>query len=78
MEDKSYLIPKEKMNLLQFLALAAMVCSLLGGNHDLFTAAIGLMFVLKTIAMFMYEDTREAIFAAIYLGFFVSFFFDIF
>ena len=78
MTDKTPLIAKEKMNLLQFLALMAMVCSLLGGNHDLFTGAIGIMFVLKTIAMFMYEDTREAIFAAIYLGFFVSFFFDLF
>mgnify|MGYP000656295837 CR=1 FL=1 len=78
MTDETPLIAKEKMNLLQFLALMAMVCSLLGGNHDLFTGAIGIMFVLKAIAMFMYEDTKEAIFAAIYLGFFVSFFFDLF
>tara|TARA_B100000519_G_scaffold101200_1_gene87764 strand:- start:5738 stop:5974 length:237 start_codon:yes stop_codon:yes gene_type:complete len=78
MDDKTPLIAKEKMDLLQGLALAAMVCSLLGGDHDLFTGAIGIMFCLKTIAMFMYEDAREAIFAAIYLGFFVSFFFDLF
>jgi len=78
MDDKTPLIAKEKMNMLQFLALMAMVCSLLGGNHDLFTGAVGIMFVLKAIAMFMYEDTKEAIFAAIYLGFFVSFFFDLF
>tara|TARA_Y100000356_G_scaffold69565_1_gene57239 strand:+ start:318 stop:554 length:237 start_codon:yes stop_codon:yes gene_type:complete len=78
MDDKTPLIAKEKMDLLQGLALAAMVCSLLGGNHDLFTGAIGMMFALKAMAMFMYEDGREAIFAAIYLGFFVSFFFDLF
>lgn len=78
MSDETPLIAKEKMDLLQGMALAAMVCALLGGNHNLFTGAIGMMFCLKTIAMFMYEDTREAIFAAIYLGFFVSFFFDLF
>ena len=78
MDDKTPLVSRDKMNLLQGLALAAMVCALLGGDHDLFTGAIGMMFALKAMAMFMYEDGREAIFAAIYLGFFVSFFFDLF
>jgi hypothetical protein len=78
MSDETPLIAKEKMNMLQLLALLAMVFSLLGGDNDLFTAAIGMMFFLKMTAMFMYEDAREAVFAAIYLGFFVSFFFDLF
>lgn len=78
MEKNEPLIKREHMNGLQFLALLAMVCSLLGRNDDLFTGAIAIMFCLKTIAMFMYEDAREAVFAAIYLGFFVAFFFDLF
>lgn len=77
MENES-LIKREHMNGLQLMALLAMVFSLLGGDNNLFTGAIFIMFCLKAVSMVLYEDAKEAGFAAIYLGFFVAFFFDLF
>jgi hypothetical protein len=78
MTEEVPLVTRKNMNMLQLLAAFAMLFSLMGGDNDLFTGAIFLMFLLKTMAMFLYEDTKEAIFAAVYLGFFVAFFFDLF
>jgi hypothetical protein len=76
-EEKKPLIEREKLNMLQLMALAAMLLTLLTGNSVAFAAATAMMCGLKLMAMVMYEDSKEAIFAAIYAGFAILFFFDL-
>lgn len=76
-EEKTPLIERGKMNMLQFMALAAMLLTLFTGNNSAFAIATAMMCVLKLIAMVVYEDSKEAIFATIYAGFAILFFFDL-
>jgi len=64
------------MNSLQFMALVAMMLTFFTSNKMLFATAVVMMCGLKLIAMVMYEDSKEAIFATIYAGFAILFFFD--
>ena len=76
-EEKTPFIERAKLNTLQLMALAAMLLTLLTGNHIAFAVATAMMCGLKIIAMIAYEDSKEAIFATIYAGFAIMFFFDL-
>ena len=75
-KEKNPLIERRKMNNLQILALVAMMLTFITGDKTLFTAATVMMCSLKIIAMVIYEDSKEAIFATIYAGFAILFFLD--
>lgn len=64
------------MNGLQFMALVAMMLTFLTSNKMLFATAVAMMCGLKLISMVIYEDSKEAVFATIYAGFAILFFFD--
>jgi hypothetical protein len=76
-EDKKPLIDRKSMNALQLMAVAAMLLTLLGGEKLGFAVAMAMMCGLKLISMATFEDTKEAIFAAIYGGFAVWFFMEL-
>jgi hypothetical protein len=76
-DKKNPLIDRRQMNTLQFMALIAMLLSFLTGDKNLFATAVAMMCALKMIAMVLYEDSKEAFFAAIYAGFAIIFFFDL-
>jgi hypothetical protein len=77
MENKNEpLMTRKQMNGLQFMALMAMLLTFFTSNKMLFATAVAMMCGLKLIAMVMYEDSKEAIFATIYAGFAILFFFD--
>lgn len=76
-EEKKPFIEREKMNTLQLMALVAMLLTMLTGNNIAFAIATAMMCALKLIAMVIYEDNKEAIFATIYAGFAILFFFDL-
>jgi hypothetical protein len=76
-EENKPLIERATSNTLQLMALAAMLLTLLTGNHAAFAVATAMMCALKLMAMVMYEDSKEAIFATIYAGFAIMFFFDL-
>ena len=75
--ENTPLIERKQMNGLQFMALIAMLLSFLTGDKTLFAAAVTIMCALKFIAMVMYEDSKEAIFATRYAGFAIIFFLDL-
>lgn len=75
--ENAPLIERKQMNGLQFMALIAMVLSFLTGDRELFATTVATMCVLKLIAMVIYEDSKEAIFATIYAGFAIIFFLDL-
>ncbi len=77
MEENEPIIERSRMNLLQFMALIAMLLTLLTGEKIGFCVATALMCALKGISMVVYEDSKEAIFAAIYAGFAMMFFLDL-
>jgi hypothetical protein len=77
MEENKPMIERKQMNMLQFMALVAMTLTFFTGSKPLFATATAMMCVLKVISMAMYEDSKEAIFATIYAGFAILFFFDI-
>ena len=76
-EENKPLIERAQMNTLQLMALAAMLLTLLTRNNTAFAVATGMMCGLKLMSMVMYEDSKEAIFATIYAGFAILFFFDL-
>ena len=76
-EQKQPLIDRKTLNILQFMAIAAMLLTLLTGNRLGFAAGTAMMCGLKLISMASFEDSREAIFAAIYGGFAVYFFMEL-
>jgi hypothetical protein len=76
-EEKKPLIERKKLNMLQLMALVAMLLTLLTGNHIAFAVATAMMCAIKLLAMVIFEDSKEAIFAAIYAGFAILFFFDL-
>lgn len=76
MEEKKPLIERKHMNALQFMALVAMLLTFLTGDKTAFAVSMIMMCTLKTAAMIIYEDSKEAIFAAIYAGFAIIFFLD--
>lgn len=67
---------RKQMNGLQFMALMAMLLTFLTSNKMLFATAVAMMCCLKLISMVIYEDSKEAVFATIYAGFAILFFFD--
>ena len=71
------MIERGKMNMLQLMAVAAMLLTLLTGERTAFAVATAMLCGLKLMAMVMYEDSKEAVFAAIYAGFAILFFFDL-
>lgn len=71
------MIERKKLNNLQLMALVAMLLTFLTGDKALFATATAMMCGLKFLAMMMYEDSKEAFFAAIYAGFAIIFFFDL-
>ena len=71
------MIERGKMNMLQLMAVAAMLLTLLTGERTAFAVATVMLCGLKLMAMVMYEDSKEAVFAAIYAGFAILFFFDL-
>ena len=75
--ENAPLIERKQMNYLQFMALIAMLLSFLTGDKPLFAGAVTIMCALKFIAMVMYEDPKEAIFATVYAGFAIIFFLDL-
>jgi hypothetical protein len=70
------LMDRGQMNALQLMALVAMLLSFFTGDRMLFAVATAMMCGLKIMGMVMYEDSKEAIFAAIYAGFAIFFFLD--
>tara|TARA_B100000676_G_C17826053_1_gene705234 strand:- start:258 stop:494 length:237 start_codon:yes stop_codon:yes gene_type:complete len=74
--EKEPMMKREQLNALQFMALIAMLLTFFTGNKMLFATAISMMCGLKAMAMVMYEDSKEAIFAAVYAGFAIFFFLD--
>ena len=76
-QEKAPLIDRKTMNVLQLMAVTAMCLTLLTGERTGFAVATAMMCVLKLIAMASFEDTKEAIFAAIYGGFAVWFFMEL-
>ena len=76
-EEKTPFIDRKTMNMLQLMAVAAMLLTLLTGERTAFAVATAMMCGLKLIAMSTFEDTKEAIFAAIYGGFAVYFFMEL-
>ncbi len=75
--ENTPMIERKQMNGLQFMALVAMMLSFLTGDKPLFATAVAIMCALKLIAMVMYEDSKEAVFATIYAGFAIIFFLDL-
>ena len=75
--ENTPMIDRKQMNGLQFMALAAMLLTFFTGDKALFATAVAMMCALKLVAMVMYEDSKEAIFATIYAGFAIMFFFDL-
>jgi len=76
-EQKTPLIDRKTMNMLQLMAVTAMLLTLLTGERTAFAVATAMMCGLKLIAMSTFEDTKEAFFAAIYGGFAVYFFMEL-
>jgi hypothetical protein len=76
-EENKPFIERAKLNKLQLMALAAMLLTLFTENHTAFAVATAMMCGLKLMAMVIYEDSKEAIFATIYAGFAIMFFFDL-
>lgn len=76
-EEKKPFIERKKLNMLQLMAIVAMLLTLLTGHNAAFATATAMMCALKLMAMVMYEDSKEAIFATIYAGFAILFFFDL-
>ena len=76
-EENKPFIERAQMNMLQLMALAAMLLTLLTNNNTAFAVATAMMCGLKLMAMVMYEDSKEAVFATIYAGFAILFFFDL-
>jgi hypothetical protein len=76
-EKQEPIIERKKMNMLQVMALVAMLLAFLTGDKPLFAAATTMMCVLKGISMALYEDSKEAFFAAVYGGFAIIFLFDL-
>ena len=74
--EKKPMIERAQLNALQFMALVAMLLTFFTGDKALFAVAISMMCGLKAMAMIMYEDSKEAIFAAVYAGFAIFFFLD--
>ena len=74
--ENKEVIPRKKMNGLQLIAIVAMLLTFLTANKVLFAIAVAMMCGLKIISMVIYEDSKEAIFATIYAGFAILFFFD--
>ena len=70
------LMERGQMNALQLMALIAMLLAFFTGDKTLFATATAMMCGLKIMGMVMYEDSKEAIFAAIYAGFAIFFFLD--
>ena len=77
MEEKKPLVERGQMNALQFMALVAMLLAFMTGHKMLFATSTATMCGLKVMGMVMYEDSKEAIFAAIYAGFAILFFLDL-
>ena len=77
MKEENPMIERGKMNMLQLMAVAAMLLTLLTGERTAFAVATAMLCGLKLMAMVMYEDSKEAVFAAIYAGFAILFFFDL-
>jgi len=76
-ENQNPIVERKKMNMLQVMALVAMLLTLLTGERTAFAVAISMLCGLKILAMVIYEDSREAFFAAVYAGFAILFFFDL-
>jgi len=77
MEEKKPLIERGQLNALQLMALVAMLLAFFTGHKLLFATSTAMMCALKVMGMVMYEDSKEAFFAAIYAGFAILFFFGI-
>tara|TARA_R100000808_G_C2154965_1_gene166536 strand:- start:11566 stop:11805 length:240 start_codon:yes stop_codon:yes gene_type:complete len=79
MEEKEQqpIIERKMMNTLQLMALVAMLLTLLTGESRAFAVATAMMCSLKLVSMVIYEDSKEAIFATIYAGFAIMFFFNL-
>jgi|TARA_R110000824_G_scaffold172318_1_gene350114 hypothetical protein len=77
MENESKpLMERSQLNRLQLMALVAMLLTFFTGDKLFFAVATSMMCGLKIMGMVMYEDSKEAIFAAIYAGFAIFFFLD--
>jgi len=76
-EEKTPIIDKKSMNMLQLMAVAAMLLTLLTNERTGFAVATAMMCGLKLISMATFEDTKEAVFAAIYGGLAIWFFMEL-
>ena len=69
MENENKLgLDRKQMMALQVMALVAMFLTFLTEDKTLFGVALLMMTGLKALAMVLFEDKREAIFVAIYIG----------
>ncbi len=76
-KENKPLIERKKMNSLQLMALVAMLLTFITGDKTLFATATAMVCGLKVLSMVFYEDSKEAIFATVYAGFAILFFFDL-
>jgi len=76
-EEKQPLVDRKTLNTLQFMAIIAMLLTLITGNRLGFAIGTGMMCALKLLAMATFEDSKEAIFAAIYAGLTIYFFMEL-
>ena len=76
-EEKTPAIDRKTLNVLQLMAVAAMLLTFLTGERTGFAVATAMMCGLKLVGMATFEDSKEAFFAAIYGGLAVWFFMEL-